>query len=293
VDRTTDHDADQITDQWFRETLHPEFQAGIRMDRLIHRGRTAFQSVLIFENALLGRVLVLDDVIQTTERDEFIYHEMLAHVPLMSLAEPREVLIVGGGDGGCLEEVLKHPVARVTMIELDGQVVDLCRRHLGGICGEAFADPRTELRIEDGARFVAATERRFDVIIIDSTDPVGPGAVLFSPEFYENCRRCLTPEGILVTQNGVPFIQGDEMAASARAFARLFDYPRFYFAAVPMYMGGAMAFGCASQAIDAACLSGSDLAGRLHERGLKLRYYSPAVHLAAFAMPPYLQDLID
>jgi spermidine synthase len=280
-----------MSEQWFHETLHPEIQAGIRMDRLIHRGRTAFQSVLIFENDLLGRVLVLDDVIQTTERDEFIYHEMLAHVPLMSLADPREILIIGGGDGGCLEEVLKHPVDRVTMIELDREVVALCRRHLGTICGQAFDDPRAELRIEDGAKFLAATDRRFDVIIVDSTDPVGPGAVLFSPEFYENCRRCLTPDGILVTQNGVPFIQGDELTASARAFGALFAYPRFYFAAVPMYMGGAMAFGCASQATDAGIIATSELQQRLDQRSLKLAYYSPVIHGAAFAMPPYLQAL--
>ena len=282
-----------MSEQWFHETLHPEIQAGIRMDRLIHRGRTAFQSVLIFENDLLGRVLVLDDVIQTTERDEFIYHEMLAHVPLMSLADPREILIIGGGDGGCLEEVLKHPVDRVTMIELDREVVALCRRHLGTICGQAFDDPRAELRIEDGAKFLAATDRRFDVIIIDSTDPVGPGAVLFSPGFYENCRRCLTPDGILVTQNGVPFIQGDELTASARAFGALFAYPRFYFAAVPMYMGGAMAFGCASRATDAGIIATSELQQRLDQRSLKLAYYSPVIHGAAFAMPPYLQALTE
>ncbi|MFP6697095.1 MAG: polyamine aminopropyltransferase [Alphaproteobacteria bacterium] len=280
-----------MAEQWFRETLHPEIQAGIRMDRLIHRGSTAFQSVLIFENDLLGRVLVLDEVVQTTERDEFIYHEMLAHVPLMSLSNPREVLIIGGGDGGCLEEVLKHPVDHVTMVELDREVVALCRRHLGNICGQAFDDPRVELRIEDGAKFVAETDRRFDVIIVDSTDPIGPGAVLFSPKFYENCRRCLTPDGILTTQNGVPFIQGEELTVSARAFGALFAHPRFYFAAVPMYMGGAMAFGCASQATDAGLVATSELQRRLDQRGLDLAYYSPTIHGAAFAMPPYLQVL--
>jgi spermidine synthase len=281
-----------MAEQWFRETLHPELQAGIRIDRLIHQGRTKFQSVLLFDNALLGRVLVLDDVVQTTERDEFIYHEMLAHVPLLALERPAEVLIIGGGDGGCLEEVLKHPVQSVTLIELDREVVDLARRHLPMICGDAFDDPRTELRIEDGARFLAESERHFDVIIIDSTDPVGPGAVLFSPEFYRDCRRCLTPGGILVTQNGVPFIQGEEMAASARSFAELFRHSSFYFAAVPSYMGGAMAFGCASQDTDAGAVPAARLAARLEQRGLAPQYYSPAVHLGAFALPPYLRDLI-
>ncbi len=280
-----------MAEQWFRETLHPELQAGIRIDRMIHQGQTAVQSVLLFDNALLGRVLVLDDVVQTTERDEFIYHEMLAHVPLLALERPGEVLIIGGGDGGCLEEVLKHPVERVTMIELDPEVVDLARRHLGMICGNAFDDPRTELRIEDGAKFLAETGRRFDVIIIDSTDPVGPGAVLFSHEFYGDCRRCLAPGGILVTQNGVPFIQGEELAASARSFAALFEHSSFYFAAVPMYFGGAMAFGCASQGADAAAVTVAHLQQRLEQRHLDLRYYSPDVHKGAFAMPPYLREL--
>lgn len=283
--------ATAMADNWFRETLHPELQAGIRLDHLVHKGMTAFQSVLIFDNHLLGRVLVLDDVVQTTERDEFIYHEMLAHVPLLSLEQPGDILIIGGGDGGCLEEVLKHPVRQVTMIELDREVVELSRRHLGSICGDAFDDPRTELRIDDGAKFLAETERQFDVIIIDSTDPIGPGAVLFTPAFYANCSRCLTPRGILTTQNGVPFIQGEELRSSAHAFQRLFTYPKFYFAAVPVYMGGAMAFGCASQKTDASAVMVDVLAQRTKDRHLRLRYYSPGVHLGAFAMPPYVRDL--
>ncbi|MDA1098392.1 MAG: polyamine aminopropyltransferase [Proteobacteria bacterium] len=277
--------------EWFRENLHLELHTEIRMDRLIYRGRTEFQSVLIFDNARLGRVLILDDVVQTTERDEFIYHEMLAHMPLFALEYPREVLIIGGGDGGCLEEVLKHPVDRVTMIELDNGVVDLARKHLGMICGQAFDDPRTELRIEDGAKFLAETDRRFDLIIVDSTDPMGPGEVLFSRGFYDDCRRCLQPSGILVTQNGVPFMQAEEFSASAKTFAALFHYPRFYFAAVPMYMGGCMAFGCASQGTDAGAISLTVLEARRKSLDLDLRYYSPAVHLGAFAMPPYLQAL--
>ena len=262
------------------------------MDHLIYRGQTEFQSVLIFDNALLGRVLILDDVVQTTARDEFIYHEMLAHVPLFSLDAPREVLIIGGGDGGCLEEVLKHPVDRVTMIELDRQVVDLAQAHLGMICGAAFDDPRTELRIEDGAKFLADTNRRFDLIIIDSTDPIGPGVVLFNPEFYANCRRCLLPTGILATQNGVPFIQAEELTASATAFKDLFKYPRFCFAAVPTYMGGVMAFGCASDSTDAGAIPLETLRARQQQLALDLSYYSAEVHLGAFAMPPYLQALM-
>jgi len=280
-----------MAERWFRETLHPELQAGIRVDHLIHEGRTPFQSVLIFDNELLGRVLVLDDVVQTTERDEFIYHEMLVHVPLLSLDKLGDILIIGGGDGGCLEEVLKHPVRSVTMIELDREVLELSQKHLGSICGDAFDDPRAELRIEDGAKFLSETERQFDAIIVDSTDPIGPGAVLFSYAFYANCCRCLKPKGILATQNGVPFIQSDELTSSADAFRRLFAFPNFYFAAVPMYVGGTMAFGCASQKTDASTVAKDVLAQRIKDRHLNLSYYSADVHLGAFAMPPYLRDL--
>ncbi|MDP6343107.1 MAG: polyamine aminopropyltransferase [Alphaproteobacteria bacterium] len=280
-----------MSERWFRERLHGGFEQGLRIDRLIHQGRTEFQSVMVIENEALGRVLILDGIVQTTEADEFVYHEMLAHVPLFAIEAPSEVLIIGGGDGGCLEEVLKHPIERATMIELDAGVVALAREHLSKICGGAFDDPRTELRFEDGARFVAETERRFDAIIIDSTDPQGPGEVLFSREFYADCRRRLTERGILVTQNGVPFFQAAEFAGSRASFQKLFRYPRFYFAAVPTYVGGVMAFGCASDGSDAAAVDPGALASRFKAAGFATRYYDPAVHLAAFAAPPYLDDM--
>jgi len=273
---------------WFYEQLHPEIRQGIRIDRLIYEGRTEFQSVCVFENALLGRVLTLDGVTQTTEADEFIYHEMLAHVPLCAMERPQHALIIGGGDGGALEEVLKHPLASATMVELDPGVVEIAKRHLGSICGDAFEDPRTELIIGDGAKFVAETERRFDLIIIDSTDPIGPGAVLFTEEFYANCRRCLTDQGILITQNGVPFVQRDEYLDSRRAFEALFRYPSFYFTSVPTYVLGVMAFGCASDGTDAKAVPAEVLQQRYQAAGLETRYYNPAIHQAVFARPRYL-----
>jgi spermidine synthase len=273
---------------WYREKLHAATEQGLRVDRVIFDGRTRFQSVLVFENAFLGRVLVLDGIVQTTEADEFIYHEMLAHVPLFSLEAPEEVLIIGGGDGGCLEEVLKHRVKRATMVELDGEVVELCRRHIPSISGAAFDDPRSELVIGDGARFLAETDRRFDAIIIDSTDPVGPGEVLFSEKFYGDCRRCLGENGLLITQNGVPFEQRQEFDSSRERFSRLFRYPNFYFASVPTYVGGAMAFGCASEGTDAASIAPADLTRRYRAAGFETRYYNPEIHRAAFARPSYL-----
>lgn len=274
--------------EWFRERLHKVSEQGLRIDRMIFDGRTEFQSAQVFENDLFGRVLILDGVVQTTEADEFVYHEMLAHVPLFAMHEPKQALIIGGGDGGCLEEVLKHPVERATMVELDRGVVDISREHMPNICGNAFDDPRAELIIGDGAKFIAETDRKFDVIIIDSTDPVGPGEVLFSKEFYTHCRDHLTEQGILITQNGVPFVQRGEFDKSRRSFEELFRYPDFYFAAVPTYALGVMALGCASNGTQARAVPLADLQRRFAAVAPSTRYYTPEIHLGAFARPAYL-----
>ena len=189
--------------------------------------RPTHQRIRVFENARFGRVLTLDGVVQTTEGDEFIYHEMMAHVPILAHGAARRVLIVGGGDGGMAREVLRHrAVEHVTMVEIDAGVVEFSKKYLPSLSAGAFDDPRLDLVIADGADFVAQTDRRFDVAIIDSTDPVGPGEVLFTDTFYGRAKRCLAPGGVLVTQNGVPFMQGDELAGTRCApFARCSPTP--------------------------------------------------------------------
>ena len=280
--------------EWFEETLHPGLHARLRIDKLLYRGESGHQRLILFENSEFGRVLALNDVIQTTERDEFIYHEMLSHVPLLAHGGAREVLIVGGGDGGMLEEVLKHSgVCRATLVEIDASVIDFSKQYLRAICGDAFEDPRAHVIIADGLAHAQTTPDRYDVIIVDSTDPVGPGEALFSDHFYRACRRCLAPGGILVTQNGVPFVQGDELRQSLTAMKSLFADATCYTACVPAYVGGAMAFGWAS---DRAALRATPLpvlAGRFAKAGLDTRYYTPAVHQAAFALPGYIADLIE
>ena len=274
--------------EWFCENLHKITQQCLRVSRVIYEGKTEFQSMQVLENERFGRFLVLDGVVQTTEADEFFYHEMLAHVPLFALNEPKQVLIIGGGDGGCLEEVLKHPVERAIMAELDQGVIDVSREYLPSICGSAFDDPRTELIIGDGAKFLAETDHRFDLIIIDSTDPIGPGEVLFSRDFYTNCRDRLTDQGILITQNGVPFIQRGEFDGSRKSFEALFRYPDFYFVAVPTYALGNMALGCASNGTEARNVPIADLRRRFEAVAPATKYYTPEIHQAAFARPAYL-----
>ncbi|MEQ9639977.1 MAG: polyamine aminopropyltransferase [Alphaproteobacteria bacterium] len=266
---------------WFRETLHGDFETGLKIDRELYRSRTDFQDVLVFENSILGRVLVLDGTIQTTERDEAFYHEMLTHPALNAHGTPRDVLIVGGGDGGVLREVLKHDVARATMVELDPQVVSLSREYLPSLSAGAFDDPRTEVIYADAAAYVAETDRRFDVVLVDSPDPIGPAAVLFGADFYADCRRLLRDDGFLVTQNGVPFLQTEELTDGGKVLGGLFTHTGFYFSAVPLYTGGDMAFGWASQARNLAALPVEDV-------GFETHCYNAATHRGAFATPPWI-----
>ena len=173
--------------EWVSETLHDGYQQRFEVSKVLFSEKTEFQDMVIFENPKFGRVLVLDGVIQTTEKDEFIYHEMMVHTPLLANGAAKRVLIIGGGDGGCLREALRHPgVEKVTMVEIDPTVVDLSREYLPMHSDGAFDDPRTDLVIADGLKYVAESAEKFDVIIVDSTDPIGPGEVLFTDAFYRD-----------------------------------------------------------------------------------------------------------
>ena len=210
-------------ENWVEETLHRGFRVRLKAETVLFDSQTEHQRLIIFENADFGRVMMLDNIVQLTTKDEFVYHEMMSHVPLFAHGKAKKVLIIGGGDGGVLREVLKHPeVKSATLCEIDRGVIDLCRVHFPEISAGAYDDPRTHIVIADGTKFVAETDERFDVIMVDSTDPVGPGAVLFTKEFYAGCRRCLAPGGLLVTQNGLPFLQGPELQQSVGYFRELF-----------------------------------------------------------------------
>ena len=269
----------------------------LRMERVLFQQSTGYQELVLFENPLFGRVLALDGIVQTTERDEFFYHEMLVHVPVLAHGSPRRVLIVGGGDGGALEELLKHrSVEQATLVEIDQSVVEFSKTHLKAICGEAFEDPRLELVIADGvdwARSQAATERRFDLILIDSTDPVGPGEVLFTESFYADCAALLAEGGLLVTQNAVPFTEPESLARPIAALGKSFAATRCYRVAVPSFFGGDMVFVMAAQNPAGLSVPAADLEERFAEAGIATRYYTPAVHFGAFALPPCVEELLS
>lgn len=275
----------------FQETLYPDWGQNFANDRTLFEIETDHQHLVIFENARFGRVMALDGVIQTTESDEYVYHEMMVHVPLLSLNQPKRVLIIGGGDGGILREVLKHPsVSHVSQVEIDRAVVDLSIEYFPKHSAGAFDDPRFNLIIDDGASFMAHCDETFDCIITDSTDPIGPGEVLFESRFYQHCAKCLSETGVLVTQNGVPFMQGDEVTNTYRRWQGLFASRRFYLTTVPTYAGGPMAMGFA-QKQPMAIPSLEDLYERSQLLG-PLRYYTPEAHHGAFGLPQYVQALM-
>jgi spermidine synthase len=278
---------------WFEETVDPHLRLKLEILETLHEQGDGLQRMVLFRSPLFGRVLALDGAIQTTEGDEFIYHEMLAHVPVLAHGAARRVAIVGGGDGGMAEEVLKHrTVEHVTLVEIDPAVIDFSRTHLPAICGGAFDDPRLQVEIGDGAAFMAASRDAFDVIIVDSTDPEGPGEVLFSDGFYRACRDRLAPGGVLVTQAGVPFTQPDTLRRTHGAHRALFADASCFLAAVPSYSGGAMAFGWASDDLALRQAPLEVLTRRFGEAAIASRYYTPEVHRAAFALPPYVSALL-
>ncbi|QEY70820.1 polyamine aminopropyltransferase [Pseudomonas denitrificans (nom. rej.)] len=277
----------------YQETLYDGYGQRFSVDRMLHEVRTEHQHLVIFENARMGRVMALDGVIQTTEADEFIYHEMLTHVPILAHGAAKRVLIIGGGDGGMLREVSKHAsVEHITMVEIDGTVVDMCKEFLPNHSQGAFDGARLNLVIDDGMRFVATTTEKFDVIISDSTDPIGPGEVLFSENFYQACHRCLNEGGVLVTQNGTPFMQLDTVRNTAGRMNGLFTDWHFYQAAVPTYIGGSMTFAWGSTNPALRKVDVATLARRFAASGIQTRYYNPAIHQGAFALPQYVLQAI-
>jgi len=278
---------------WFQESLYPDWRQAFRIEREIFRVQTEHQELVIFQSPSFGRVLALDGVVQVTEGDEFIYHEMLAHVPILAHGAVRHACVVGGGDGGMLREILKHPgIERCTVVEIDGGVVEMCKTHMPSISQGAFDDPRAEVIIADGIDFMATTDRRFDLIVIDSTDPIGPGEVLFSESFYRDCARCLTAEGIVVNQNGAPFVQPGEIVATWTHRRAHFADLGYFLAAVPTYVGGFMALGWGSPSARPRQESVETIRARYEAAPFATRYWTPDLHVASFALPRYVQDLI-
>ncbi len=279
---------------WFSESLYNSISQKFEIKKTLFEGRSDFQDVLLFENDRFGKMMALDGIVQTSTSDEHCYHEMLIHVPFFFHGNVQRVLIIGGGDGGTLREALKHKtITYAKMVEIDGLVVEQCKKHLPEISCGAFDDPRTDLLIGDGVKYMAETSDMYDVIIVDSSDPVGPNTDLFGESFYKNCKKRLNQNGILITQNGVPFLQPTELKESCAFFKSFFQDASAYLTAVPAYYGGYMALGWATDNTALRKTPLETIKERFEASEVSTRFYTPELNISSFMHPKFIKELID
>jgi spermidine synthase len=282
------------TDSWVNETLYAAWGQRFLVKRELARVKSDFQDITVFESETHGRVMLLDGVVQITEADEFVYQEMLTHVPLLAHGAARRVLIIGAGDGGVLRRVLQHKgVEKAVMVEIDGEVIRLAKEHMPGIAGDAWNDPRAEVIVGDGIDYVRqAPAASFGAVIVDSTDPIGVGEVLFTDEFYANSARLLTERGLVVNQCGVPFMQAEELRETSLRRAKAFPDIWAYVAAVPTYVGGFMTLGWAAKDAAMRGVGVEEIRRRAQSAGIlgATRYWTPEIHVGAFNLPPYIAE---
>lgn len=279
----------------FSETLHQGYgqHMEIEGDMLVNQ-RSEFQHIQIFDTAALGRVMTLDGVVQITSRDEASYSEMLTHLPMVEHGTVKRVMIVGGGDGAIAEECLKHPGVEVDMCEIDGMVVECCKQHFAEVNKGVFDDPRFHLHIADAFEHLKAAESagKYDLIIADRPDPLGPAQVLFATEFYELIKRALTDTGIAVFQNGCPFFQPEELTGTMGQLRAVFPHAGTYLTVTPTYIGGFMALTWASRGTRLGTLPAAEVESRVKALNLPTDYYTPAIHAGAFALPAWIERLV-
>lgn len=285
----TDENNGRKLDLWVTETHRDIVSLGFKVEGTLFSGTSPYQQVDVVKTAGHGAMLLNDGIVMVSERDEFVYHEMIAHVPLFTLAGPRRVLIIGGGDGGTAREVLRHKsVERAVMVEIDEMVVNACKKHIPSIAC-ALEDRRLELIIDDGVRYAAESGETFDAVLIDSTDPIGPAQPLFDKAFYENVSRLLSENGIMISQSESPFYDPEiqrSMFSNQRPF---FEKLHMYTFSTLTYPGGLWSFGFASKG---PCPIRDFDPKRVTDSGITTRYYTPAIHRAAFALPGFVTEAL-
>lgn len=252
--------------------------------KVLYEKKSAFQKIEIVENDFYGRVLFLDGLVQTTEKDEFFYHEMLVHPALACLPRPEKVLVIGGGDGGALREVLRHPVKKAWLVEIDQEVIRACEKYFPWL-DSALSDPRAELAIADGFDFIQKTSERFEAIIVDSSDPVGPSAILHARDFYLKLKKVLKPGGVIVAQAGSQLLHLKEHGQKAGFLKRIFRVSRFYSAPVPTYPVGTWCYTFLSDRID-------PLKVKKLRIPAGLKYFNEEIFRASFAQPVFFQQAL-
>ncbi|MEA4825091.1 MAG: polyamine aminopropyltransferase [Clostridium sp.] len=277
---------------WYTEMHTENAKFSIKVEKQIYSGKSPFQQIDIFETEEFGRLLTIDGLVMLTEKDEFIYHDMITHVAMATNPDIKKVLVIGAGDGGTVRELTRYStIEKIDMVEIDELVVTASKEFLP-FTASKLDDPRVNLYFEDGIKFVEGKNNMYDLIIVDSTDPIGPGEGLFTTEFYTNCYNALTEKGILVNQNESPYYAHNarEMKRAHSKIKKIFPIAKAYQYHIPTYPSGHWLFGFASKALDPI----KDLdAERWNSLGLKTRYYNTELHVGAFALPNYVKEMLE
>ncbi len=270
---------------WYTEKQTENVGITCKVLNTLHVEKTEFQGLAVIETLQFGRMLVLDGMVQTTIKDEFVYHEMITHVPLNSHPNPRNVLVIGGGDGGAIREIVKHPlVERATLVEIDRRVVEVSREYLPEIsCG--LDNPKVTVIYDDGIKHVKDNPDTYDVIMVDSTEPVGPAVELFSGSFYSSIFKALKEDGLFVAQTESPFFNADLITNCHKEISRAFPITKLYLASVPTYPSGLWSFTMGSKKYDPESPASA-------APGYPTRYYTPGVHKGAFMLPKFVEELV-
>lgn len=272
---------------WFTEKQTENISISCRVERTLHVERSKFQDIALLETPQFGRMLVLDNAIQTTIEDEFIYHEMIAHVPLFTHPNPQKVAVIGGGDGGAIREIIKHPsVEKAYLVEIDEKVIEVSKKYLPEISC-ALEDERAEVLVEDGIKFIKEHKGEFDVIMVDSTDPVGPAVGLFTKEFYQSIFDALKEDGLFVAQTESPFFNKAFITRVFKDINSIFPIAKPYLYSVPTYPSGLWSFTMGSKKYDPLNIP----SGRIID--LDTKYYCDEIHKAAFALPRFVKRLVE
>ncbi len=276
---------------WFTEKHTKNAGFSIKVERQLYSAKSEFQRIDIFKSPEFGRFLTIDGYMMLTEKDEFIYHEMIVHIPMCVNPDAKSVLVIGGGDGGTVRELLRYEsIERIDLVEIDEMVVEACRAHLPQTAA-CLSDPRIRFFFEDGLRFIRKPKDEYDLILVDSTDPFGPGEGLFTKEFYGNCFKALKANGIMVNQHESPFYEEDAyaMQRAHRRIVESFPISRVYQAHIPTYPSGHWLFGFASKKLSP--VDGVDFQ-RWQKLDIKTRYYNTKLHIGAFALPTYVEEML-
>ncbi len=273
-------------DLWLKEKQIENAVMTYKIKETLHIEKTKYQDLAILDTYEFGRMLVLDGIVQTTIKDEFVYHEMITHIPLFTHNNPKKVLVVGGGDGGAIREILKHPsVEKVVLCEIDERVVDLSLKYLPEI-SSALNDPRCEVFIGDGIKYVIDHKGEFDVIIVDSTDPFGAAEGLFNVNFYNSLYECLTEDGIFVAQTETPIYLPQVVKKVFHDIKTAFPITRMFMAAIPTYPGVYWSFTIGSKKYDPLTIDENKI------KDIDTKYYHKDLHKACFVLPKYIKNLI-